>query len=180
MQINYIHGELTVAELRKLNYGEIVQLYNQMRKEGISFGLSESRYPELKRFTSVDDAIKRSLMIFSSVIAVKESHEAVLREDKQEEIPQKRTESIPVVRPQKTSNKMAKSKVQDTDIITVLVDKNPKSRGAATRFDYYYSGITVKEYVELVGDRAKAVADILWDTEHGWIRYESAEESEAA
>nr|WP_299904933.1 acetyl/propionyl/methylcrotonyl-CoA carboxylase subunit alpha [uncultured Paracoccus sp.] len=57
----------------------------------------------------------------------------------------------------------------DDRVINLLVASNPKQLNsmARERFDLYRDGMTVGEYVELAG--AKARADIRWDTEHNFI-----------
>lgn len=49
------------------------------------------------------------------------------------------------------------------------VGSNPKRAGAAKRFDFYKDGMTVREYIEKVGDKRQALKDIAWDTKQGFI-----------
>lgn len=53
-------------------------------------------------------------------------------------------------------------------VITVLVDGNPKRPWGAAyrRFDLYWTGMTVGEFLEAGGTRA----DLWYDQDHGFIR----------
>jgi len=63
----------------------------------------------------------------------------------------------------------------DARIITVMVEKNPKTLGSKShaRFGMYKTGMTVGDYVAAVirSGRARrlAIRDITWDREHGYI-----------
>lgn len=60
--------------------------------------------------------------------------------------------------------------------IRVLVDTNPKRKGTvpAARFRLYKKATTVADYVQACADegfpRCVAVADLLWDREHKFIK----------
>jgi hypothetical protein len=70
----------------------------------------------------------------------------------------------------------------DEQVITVLVEKNPKRNDSAVRFAVYKSGMTVKELRTIYVDNAKAKkaewvrgglplanADLRWDLAHNFI-----------
>jgi hypothetical protein len=67
-------------------------------------------------------------------------------------------------------------RTEDGRTITLLTERNPKAAGSKseTRFALYRTGMTVGDYVAEVrklGDkRRKAIRDIAFDTEHGYIR----------
>lgn len=58
------------------------------------------------------------------------------------------------------------------EVITLLVDKNPKRAGSASaaRFDKYVNGQTVDMYGAAVRDRPKAIRDVQWDVKAGFIK----------
>lgn len=64
----------------------------------------------------------------------------------------------------------------DDRIITVQVDKNPKTIGSRShgRFAMYRTGMTLGEYIDAVKksgrNRRLAVRDVNWDREHQYIR----------
>jgi hypothetical protein len=60
--------------------------------------------------------------------------------------------------------------------VVMLVDKNPKSRGAAERFSVYYDGITVDAAVAAGSTRA----DVIWDESKQFIQIVAPEAYEAA
>lgn len=59
--------------------------------------------------------------------------------------------------------------------IKVLVDTNPKRKGTvpAARFRLYKKATTVGDYVQACADegfpRCVAIADLIWDREHGFV-----------
>lgn len=56
-----------------------------------------------------------------------------------------------------------------TDIITLLVEKNPKSKKSAGRYALYRTGMSVAEYAEAVGNKTLANADLRWDVARNFI-----------
>jgi hypothetical protein len=74
------------------------------------------------------------------------------------------------------------SKFNDTDIITLLTDINPKNilangtpAKARQRFDLYRTGMSVAAYKAAVrnhpaGGKNYAATDLIWDTLHGFIK----------
>lgn len=58
------------------------------------------------------------------------------------------------------------------EVITLLVDKNPKRAGSASsaRFDKYRDQMTVDQYGAAVRDRPKAIRDVQWDVKAGFIK----------
>lgn len=59
--------------------------------------------------------------------------------------------------------------------VKVLVDTNPKRKGTvpAARFRLYKKATTVGAYVQACADegfpRCVAIADLMWDREHGFV-----------
>lgn len=154
--MQYRSGAYTVSVLAKYDDTTLLQNYNTMVKDGVAAGLDSWRYPPLIKSSNRDDLIKRNLMMYSAVVAALESAKAIALEN-----------STPVP-PQLSEAKVRKS-IPLNAVITVLAQTNPKKRGAAVRFSYYYTGMQVSEYVDKVGDHAAALADIRWDEAKGWI-----------
>lgn len=69
------------------------------------------------------------------------------------------------------------TKFAATDVITALVDYNPKRAGSAShaRFEKYEDGMTVAE-AQAAGVTA---GDLLWDTKHGFIEINEEYNDEA-
>jgi hypothetical protein len=64
-------------------------------------------------------------------------------------------------------------KYPDEHLITVLIPES-KARGAAERFKKYYTGQTVKQYVDtIIAEFQRTTgmiqADLRWDLDHGFI-----------
>lgn len=51
---------------------------------------------------------------------------------------------------------------------------NPKRGSAAERYKFYRDGMKVTTYIEKVGSRILAVADLRWDQKKGWIKLVAA------
>lgn len=61
--------------------------------------------------------------------------------------------------------------VKDTDVIRIHAKGNPKKGTAAVRYNHYKDGMTVKDYIDAVGDRKQALRDMAWDRKQGWISF---------
>lgn len=76
------------------------------------------------------------------------------------------------------------AKYAESDIITLLVEKNPKRAASALRFAAYRSGMTVAAYLDaclaLQPDepRYRWRADLAWDVKHGFISVAPAPKAE--
>lgn len=57
---------------------------------------------------------------------------------------------------------------------------NPKRGTAAERFKFYRDGMRVGTYIEKVGNRVLAIADLRWDAGKGWIKLNAPAAAQAA
>jgi hypothetical protein len=73
----------------------------------------------------------------------------------------------------------------DASVITLHRGENPKRGAAATRYALYRDGMTVGDYVKAVteanpkNNRGLAIADLAWDTNHGFITVNAATQAPA-
>lgn len=70
-------------------------------------------------------------------------------------------------KPAKKAHRIHRAKFQPEQIITVLVDKNPKRKGSKSHpvFALYKTGQTVTQYLEIGGHQR----DLRWDVDHKFI-----------
>jgi hypothetical protein len=74
------------------------------------------------------------------------------------------------------SKRYAKWPYNPEQVITMLVDKNPKNGDTASsrKFALYRNGMMVAEYIEAVvksgQKKGKAISGIRWDLAHGFIK----------
>lgn len=180
--MEYVSGGFHPSDYKNLPIYKLLDLYRTIRKDGLEFGLDPMMHPEFNNFGSVDEALGRCARIYSSVVAVKSIEDGIDEETKVFFKPLK----TPIIEKKRITKgvqmtKTTRSKIDLEAIITVIVEGNPKRRTAAERFALYKTGMTVRMYTELVGNETQAVNDVLWDTDHGWIKYESqAKEEEVA
>jgi hypothetical protein len=170
-----------MSDYESLSLVDLRQLYTDKVNEAVKLGLPNERFAFKPFFKSREEATVNLERVESCIRAVHESLKAIAAENGEEfdnlvlETKEK-FKSKPI---EKGNRKVSKELIPGNAVITRLVEENPKSRGAAVRFDFYYSGMTVDEYVEKVGDRTKALADIKWDAERGWISWTLATEQAA-
>lgn len=157
-------------DYQELPIYKLVSLYGEMRKEGLDLGLDPIHHPVYTHFSSIDDAFGKCERIYSSIVARKEIYQ---------EIEENHLFEPPI---QKISQpaKVQRMKIPENAILTLLVVENPKRGKSAERFSLYRSGMTVGEYIGLVGNPTLAINDILWDSKRNWIRYEVSSEQENA
>jgi hypothetical protein len=60
--------------------------------------------------------------------------------------------------------------IADDTKISILVSENPKRSTAAERFAFYKEGMLVSTYVNKVGNRTLAYADLRWDSKQKFIK----------
>lgn len=170
--INYIHGVCTTERLKIYDKDHLVTVYNDMIKDGLQAGLNRERYKIITSFRSIDEAIMRVQSLHSSVIAARESLAAIQNEAKG--LPQQ-------TKPQELKIMTAPKRkaIPDESIITLLAPANPKRAASASaeRFAHYRTGMTVAEYIAAAGD--KALADLKYDTEKGFISIAFAKQQAA-
>lgn len=166
-EIEYTSGTCHLEDLKQLTREELTELFVQMRREGIVSGLDPTRYP-VPKFKSLDEGWAYCQRMFSSVVAAKESQEAVMKETWAQAAANVADQTPNYVKERNKVARKSKITVDPNAIITLLVDKNPKKRTAAERFSQYIDGMTVQEYCDAVGDKF-GVQDILWDSDRGWI-----------
>lgn len=69
--------------------------------------------------------------------------------------------------------KASLGRINQSDVITVLVDTNPKRRASALAFAHYSTGMTVAEFCKAVGKGG--LGHVAWDVNHGFIRLTAAD-----
>ncbi len=73
-----------------------------------------------------------------------------------------------------------KTRIDESDVIKVVADSNPKRNGSKSRFRFacYRDGMSVAEYRQAVGrergdyEAGKCTLDLRWDSERHYIRIE--------
>lgn len=168
MKIKYESGSLKAEDLTKLSMKELITLYNEMIDKGVSEGLDKYRYLNRGKFQSENDAALHCMNIHSTIVALYQGR----KEEKEGPPPEK----APII----VNNVVTRKNVMSENTIIHLVHKgdNPKRGNSAARFAHYKTGMTVQEYINKVGDKTKAMADIRWDIGKGYIT--TSERKEAA
>ena len=179
-------------DLKGMDLKDLKNLYLKERAAAIeTYGFQPHRFSE-SLIRSESDVIARLVMLRSSVLAGKESMLAVKAEDTEysPEKKEKRRKALDELakidskildsefQPKKESK--VPTTTQDTRIITRLITDNPKRGASRNRFDHYRTGMTVQEYIDLVGNRTLALGDVKWDSGRNLIRVEAAVREEAA
>jgi hypothetical protein len=195
---NYDEFKSGDIESENLSISDLISLHNSIRNDGLKFGLNSDRYKYVTKFSSIEEALKKTQAIYSSAVACYESFKAAEAEEIQNDVevthgddnsgddgsnsrgitptfvidPNGGTGTGSVRSPKiKTDlSKEAMARIPKDAVITVLALSNPKRRGAADRFDLYFTGMTVKEYLDKVGE-TQGLGDILWDSDRGWIKW---------
>jgi hypothetical protein len=103
----------------------------------------------------VEQAIKRVMMMHSSVVAAQSGQ----------------AEQSNVVESGIKNTRVLKNDISDDVFIRLIQTKNPKKGKSASRYEFYSDNMTVGEYVEKVGDRRLAIADLRWDKERNYISW---------
>ena len=173
--MEYVSGGFHPSEYRDSPIYQLVSLYREMRLDGLEAGLDPLLHPEYSTFGSIDEALGRCARIYSSIVAVKSADEEIEEFGlfKPSPKPQKHVK-ITSKEQSIQMSKVTRAKVDNTAVITVLVEGNPKKRTAAARFEKYKTGMTVQEYIDAIGgDVTLGVNDVLWDSGKGWIKWEN-------
>lgn len=136
--------------LNNLTAAEIVTVYNSVEAKPV------------KKFRNKDVAVERT-------IAALKTHGLELRADHDEDAIE--DFGFAVLHPAPADGRSARRTHSDEMVITVLTEGNPKRKNSksAKRFALYTDGITVAEYKIAVGESSRALADIRWDEDHGYI-----------
>jgi hypothetical protein len=142
----------TVGSLQTKSIFEIVGEYNSLLQQGYGLGLDKFRHKPVRSFPNKLVALAKFNTLYSLVVA---AHEVQQNMDAL-------VGSLPV---------FTATRAKEEDIIELLhTGDNPKKKKSAERFALYQNGMSVKDYIDKVGDRQQAMNDIRWDTRKGWIR----------
>jgi hypothetical protein len=121
---------------------------------------------EAVRQTTVAEQERAKAEVAAKRPAVEAGAEADQARDR---APPAKADDVPSPAPAKRG---ASAAYADDAAIKVLAAENPKRAGTAThgRFGLYAKAKTVGGYCAAVGDRRVALADIAWDTGHGYVK----------
>lgn len=83
---NYDEFKSGTVDSENLSVPDLLSLYNSIRNDGVKFGLNGDRHKYATKFSSIEEALKKTQAVYSSTVAAHESYLAVQAEETREEI----------------------------------------------------------------------------------------------